>query len=79
MARAYAVGGRAGQHLWSPLDLDAEGGDTEGHTPVKEFTFKLRRLKDRLFTTTGRAMAQGRHNYMVAFFERLEREARGEI
>jgi uncharacterized protein len=87
VARAYAVGGRANQRLWSPLrdEQDQTPEATQpsevsgsGHTPVVEFNFKLRRLKDRLFTDTGRALAQERHDFMVAFFERLEREVRGE-
>jgi uncharacterized protein len=94
VARAYAVGGRANQRLWSPLHDEptqtSEVSETSdpvpqhtwwgvsSHTPVVEFNFKLRRLKDRLFTTAGRALAQERHDFMVAFFERLEREVRGE-
>ena len=84
VARAYAVGGRANQRLWSPLH-DEHGvaansgfGSDDNHTPVVEFNFKLRRLKDRMFTDAGRALALERHDFMVAFFERLEREARGE-
>ena len=35
-------------------------------------------LKERMLTPTGRAIAEERHAYMVAFFERLDAEARGE-
>jgi uncharacterized protein len=84
VARAYAVGGRAYQRLWSPLHDDhgvaADSGSwSDGHhTPVVVFNFKLRRLKDRLVTDAGRALARERHDFMVAFFERLECEVRGE-
>ncbi len=101
VARAYAVGGRAGKRLWSPLHADQAAtsevletlstlsvqparadcrpvSDVSSHTPVVEYNFKLRRLKDRLFTATGRALALERHDFMVAFFERLDREVRGE-
>ena len=83
IARAFAYGGAHGQRLWAPLDeIDLERhlevGDTAGdHTPVHEFVVKLARVKDRLFTATGRSIAEGRHAYMVAFFERLESEVRG--
>jgi uncharacterized protein len=84
VARAFAYGGAHGQRLWAPsgaVDVGrwmAEGDDPRNHTPVHEFVVKLSRLKDRLFTPTGRAIAQQRHAYMVAFFNRLDAEVRGE-
>lgn len=85
IARAYAIAGRLGQRLWSPLsmgaDLDANADDiyNSGHTPVKEFQVKLGRLRDTLYTETARAIAEERHRYMTAFFQRLEQEVRGEL
>jgi len=84
VARAFAYGGARGQRLWAPTEeVDVarwmeEGDDPDTHTPVHEFIVKLSRLKDRLFTPTGRAIAEERHAYMVAFFERFDAEARGE-
>ena len=86
VARAYAVAGVRGPRLWSPL-CAADGEDKscgpgrggEDHTPVQEYLFKLCHLRDTLFTRTGRAIAEGRHAFMAAFFERLEREVRGEL
>jgi uncharacterized protein len=84
VARAFAYGGAHGQRLWAPIetvDVDRwgeEGDDPSNHTPVHEFVVKLSRLKERLFTPTGRAIAEERHATMVAFFERLDAEARGE-
>ncbi len=49
----------------------------EPHTPYHEFLFKLRRIKDRLYTPTGRALAEARHDYLAGFFERLLREQDG--
>jgi len=83
IARAFAYGGAHGQRLWAPgeaIDLDrwlAQGDDPAEHTPVHEFVVKLSRLSARLYTPTGRALAEGRHAYMVAFFERLEAEVLG--
>ena len=81
VARAYALAGKRGQRLWAPVppDYNGEDADPNEHTPVHEFVFKLSRLKDTLFTTTARRIAEGRHRYMVAFFRRLEREVRGEL
>ncbi len=84
VARAFAYGGAHGQRLWTPIqavDIDrwmAEGDDPGEHTPVHEFVVKLSRLKDRLFTPTGRQIAEERHAYMVAFFQRFDAEVRGE-
>lgn len=84
VARAFAYGGARGQRLWaSAEEVDVarwleEGDDPDAHTPVHEFVVKLSRLKNRLFTPTGRAIAEERHAYMVAFFERFDAEARGE-
>lgn len=83
VARAYAYGGAHGQRLWAPVesvDLDrwkTEGDDPQAHTPVHEYVVKLSRIKDRLFTPTGRRIASARHDTMVTFFDRLSREVLG--
>ena len=50
----------------------------EPHTPYHEYLFKLRKLKDRMFTISGRAIAQERHAYLEGFFERLQAELRAD-
>jgi uncharacterized protein len=83
VARAFAYGGAQGQRLWAPIEsVDRDRWDTEGddravHTPVHEFVVKLSRIRDRLFTSTARAIALDRHDAMVAFFERLSEEVQG--
>lgn len=83
VARAFAYGGAHHQRLWTPaenVDLarwKAEGDDPTDHTPVHEFVVKLSQIKGRLFTRTGRAIAQERHDYMVGFFQRLDAEVQG--
>ncbi len=85
VARAFAFGGAHGQRLWTPVaavDLarwEAEGDALAEHTPVHEFVVKLARLKDALYTMTGRRLAADRHAYMAAFFARLEAEVLGEL
>ena len=78
IARAYALAGRRGQRLWAepPAGSLAESQSTD-YTPVHEFTFKLCRLKDALFTATARQIAEDRHRYLVEFFARLEEEVQG--
>jgi uncharacterized protein len=50
----------------------------EPHTPYHEHLFKLRKLKARMFTSTGRRIAQERHDYLENFFARLRAELRAE-
>jgi uncharacterized protein len=78
IARAYAFGAQRGQKLWGavPPDYDREGPD---HTAHHEFVYKLARIRDRLYTASGRQIAAERHAYMVDFFKRLGREVRGEV
>jgi uncharacterized protein len=84
IARAFAYGGAHGQRLWAPIESvdparwEKEGDDPKTHTPVHEFVVKLSKLKDLLFTSTGRAIAEERHTYMVDFFRRMSAEVRGE-
>ena len=47
----------------------------EPHSAYHEFVFKLVRLKDRLYTSTARALAEPRHALMTEFFERLRQES----
>jgi uncharacterized protein len=83
VARAYALGGARGQRLWAPLNDVSElldrGDEPDAHTPVHEYAVKLVRLRDILYTRTGRELAEARHRFMVAFFEQLGREVRGEM
>jgi uncharacterized protein len=51
----------------------------EPHSSYHEYLFKLRLIKDRLYTKTAQAIAEERHHFMVQFFDRLVGEERGEI
>ena len=79
VARVFAYSGAAGQRLWAevPERYDEHSASGE-HTPVHEFVVKLAKIKDRLTTETGRRIGQERHDFMTAFFARLETEVRGE-
>jgi uncharacterized protein len=83
VARAFAYGGAHNQRLWAPISSvdvkrwEVEGDDPSAHTPVHEFVVKLSRIKDRLYTRTGRSIAAERHETMVSFFERLNEEVEG--
>ena len=82
VARAIAYAVRAGQPTYAEPSLDflQTGQKMEGepHSAFHEFLFKLVKLKDRLYTATARSLAEERHRWMEAFFERLALEAKGE-
>jgi uncharacterized protein len=76
VARAFAYGGEKGQRIWAQVPPGYEETRSE-HTPVHEYQMKLVKIQDRLLTESARRLAEERHSFMVAFFERLEREVRG--
>lgn len=79
-AIAYAV--QDGQDLYAPPSerfLKSHVKETgEPHTPYHEYLYKLQNLKDRMYTRSGRAMAQIRHEAMRAFFEQFQAELQSE-
>lgn len=74
VARAYAWAGNKGLKIYSDKDFLGTGYEEE-HSPVTEFKFKLREVKDRLFTETAKKIAGQRHIFMESFFEQLAKEA----
>jgi uncharacterized protein len=50
---------------------------TEDDTGIMEYEFKLKKIKDKILTKTGRKFAKERHNFMVKFFVRFWQEVEG--
>jgi uncharacterized protein len=50
----------------------------EPHSAYHEFLFKLSKIKDRLYTRTGKTLAEARHQFLDDFFEQLWAEVQGE-
>jgi uncharacterized protein len=67
--------------LWGVVPPDyvdqPAGADPSQHTAVHEFHVKLSKIKDRMFTTSGKQIAAERHTFMVRFYEQLDQEVRG--
>jgi uncharacterized protein len=82
VARTIAYDVVVGQPIYaqpSPRFLErGEKEPGEPHSSYHEYLFKLKKIKDRLFTPTARAIAEHRHRFMAEFFERLAAEERGE-
>ena len=82
VARAYQVSGALNQRLWSEVSPDAMATRDQrnsDHSAYAEFVVKLSKVRERLFTTTARKIADERHAYMAEFFARLGREIQGEL
>ena len=90
VARAFAFAASRGNRLWThPLpELErimgpdrrayrqAHGGSRD-YTPGHELLCKLSGLAESMYTDTARQIARDRHDYMLAFFRRLDEEALG--
>jgi uncharacterized protein len=75
VARAFAYAGTLKNPLWGDVpDGYSPTAKDKDHTPRHEFEVKLKHLKDRMTTASGRRIAEGRHDFMVAFFEQMQRE-----
>jgi uncharacterized protein len=51
----------------------------EPHSAYHEHLFKLTKIKDRIYTKTGKAIAAQRHQYLDDYFKRLIAEWNGEL
>lgn len=50
----------------------------EPHSAYHEYLFKLSKIKDRLYTRTGKELAEKRHRFLDGFFEQLLSEVRAD-
>ncbi|MFW5713676.1 MAG: HD domain-containing protein [Brevefilum sp.] len=81
-ARTIAYAALDGQPSYAePSEQFLRSGEKapgEPHSSYHEFLFKLRRVKERMFTESGHALAEARHAYLVNFYAQLQAEVRGE-
>jgi uncharacterized protein len=84
IGRTFAFGGAHNRQMYDP-DVSAEYHETfesyksSASPTINHFYEKLFLLKDRMHTSTGRQMAEARHQYMVDFVNRFHMEWDGEI
>jgi uncharacterized protein len=79
IGRTFAYGGHTGRIMYDPkrkpqLHRTAEQYLSSGSPSINHFYEKLLLLKDRMNTPTAKQIAQGRHNFMVAYLNRFKRE-----
>ena len=82
----WAVGiGRAfmcAWELWAKLhndkwvDVENTPEYSKDDTAYREYVVKLKKIKDKMFTETGKKLAEKRHNLMETFFDELLDETR---
>ena len=82
VARAYLWLGEHGRSVYYPPEswagVDPANNAIENDSLQREWEIKLGRIKDGLFTRSGKALATTRHERMKRFLEQMEQEVRGE-
>lgn len=83
VARTVAYAALDGQPFLAPVsDQFKKSGQKlpdEPHSSYHEYIFKLRNVKSRMFTETGKKIARGRDQYLANYYKRLQKEYLGEI
>ena len=78
VARAFLFAGEVGARLHSPdADIEQTRSYSKDDTGFREYTVKLRHIKDRILTDEGQRLAETRHAFMARFFERFLLEYEG--
>lgn len=78
IARAYLFAGEVGARLHNPGNrVENTRSYSREDTGYREYRRKLCRVRDRILTATGRSLADERHAFMEAFFNRFIEEYEG--
>lgn len=78
VARAFLFAGEVGARLHAPeLAVNDTRAYTENDTGYREYVVKLSHIKSRILTAEGRSLAERRHRFMEAFFNRFLDEYEG--
>ncbi len=79
VARAYLFAGEIGARLHCPeIPVSETLPYSDADTGYREYIVKLCRIRDILLTAEGRRIANDRHRFMEAFFDRFLQEYEGE-
>ena len=83
IARTFNYGGFKNRELYNPaiapkLNQSKEAYKKSKAPTINHFYEKLLLLKDQMNTKTGKAMAEGRHQYLLDFLEQFYAEWKGE-
>jgi uncharacterized protein len=81
IARAFTYGGFKGREIYNPeippnLNMTKEEYKNTSAPSINHFYEKLLLLKDKMNTTTGKQLAQQRHDFMLAYLEQFYMECK---
>lgn len=80
IGRAFLFAGEVGAKLHDPnVDIEKTGEYSKDDTAYREFLVKLKNIKDKMLTKEGKRIAKERHEFMVEFFSRLNKEVEGDL
>jgi len=81
IGRAFLFAGEVGAKLHNDRDVNIEKTKpyTKEDTAYREFMVKLKKVKDTILTNEGKRIARERHDFMIKFFDRLNKEIEGEL
>ena len=80
IGRAFLFAGEVGAKLHNKnIDVEKTEPYTKEDTAYREFVVKLRRIRDKMLTPEGKRIAEERHQFMVDFFDRLNKEVGGKL
>ncbi|MFB6291873.1 MAG: HD domain-containing protein [Candidatus Nanohaloarchaea archaeon] len=77
IARTFCYGGEHGKVMADPDLPVEEDGSEAGKTSLNHLHKKILSLKERMYTDSGRELAEDRHEYVRRFVERFEDEMEG--
>lgn len=80
IGRAILFSGEIGAKLHNKnVDIKKTKEYSKEDTAYREFLVKLSKIKNRIFTKEGKKIAKERHEFMVKFFNRLNKEVDGKL
>jgi uncharacterized protein len=81
IARSYLWLGEHGRSVYYPPEeyagVDPKNNDAEVDSTQREWHIKLKYLKDKMYTATGRGIAGERHERMARIVDEIEKEVMG--
>jgi uncharacterized protein len=83
IARDFLFAGYLKNSLYTGNEIDLvkkgkDGSYTKDDTAILEYEFKLKNIKNKVLTKTGKKIAKDRHDFMVKYFKRFWEEVKGE-
>lgn len=80
LARAFNYSGTYNARVYNPeVNHENVVGHSKEDTAYQYYLVKLLKIKDKLFTDEAKKIAESRHKFMKDFFERLNKECKGEL